>query len=89
MDEEILIRYVELPISIRGMTQYDEDGTPLIFINARHSFTVQQEAIAHELEHVRRDDGYNDLSIKEAEDDSAGTFITIPVFNLCDLSSYG
>lgn len=53
---EYCIRYIDLPYSVKGMTVLDKNGFANIYINARLCYNIQQQAIKHELEHIRRKD---------------------------------
>lgn len=57
--DDYCIRFIDLPYTVRGMTVEDVDGFYNVYINARHCYMIQQEAIRHELEHIRRKD-FND-----------------------------
>jgi len=46
----------------------DADGNYNIYINARLSFDVQQDAIAHELSHVEHGDFDSNDDIRAVED---------------------
>lgn len=66
-DGTYCVRLIELPEKVRGMTVVDADGFANIYLNARSSLAEQQKALRHELEHVRRDDVYSDVGIREVE----------------------
>lgn len=55
---EYIVRLVDMPCSVNGVTVLDEDGFANIYINSRLSHDQQQEAIQHELRHIHRDDFY-------------------------------
>ena len=61
------VRYINLPISIRGITVFNGDFYN-IYINAKLSYEEQQRAIHHELTHVKRNDFYSEAAIEEIED---------------------
>lgn len=67
MDDDIVVRYIDLPCSIKGVTQYDENGTANIYINAKLNDEQQRIGLSHELRHVRRNDFYNSYSIRRIE----------------------
>ncbi len=50
------VRYIDLPCSIKGMTVEDNEGFYNVYINARLCYEQQQDAIKHEMEHIRRKD---------------------------------
>jgi hypothetical protein len=50
---------VDLPTSIRGFVFHDDDGEPMIVLNARLSHEQNRMTYEHEKEHIRHDDMYN------------------------------
>lgn len=45
----------------------DETGFPNIYINSRLSLEEQRKAVTHELNHIARNDFYNNLDIRTVE----------------------
>lgn len=64
---EYYIRYIDLPLTTKGMTVEDQNGFFNIYINQNLSVEQQNEAIAHELKHINRGDFDNKKSLREAE----------------------
>lgn len=64
---EYCIRYIDLPLTTKGMTVEDQNGFFNIYINQNLSVEQQNEAIAHELKHINRGDFDNKKSLREAE----------------------
>jgi Zn-dependent peptidase ImmA (M78 family) len=64
---EYCIRYIDLPLTTKGMTVEDQNGFFNIYINQNLSVEQQNEAIAHELKHINRGDFDNKKSLQEAE----------------------
>lgn len=62
-----VVRYMDMPGTVRGVTSFDSEGVANVYINTRLSYSQQVEALHHELEHVRRNDSYNDFSIEMVE----------------------
>ena len=60
MGSYIFVRTIPLPNAVRAVTLPNNDGTFDIYINARLPEELQERALAHELEHIRRDHFYND-----------------------------
>ena len=58
-NEEIRTILKDLPVSIKGFCFHDDDGAPVVVINARLSAERRMEAYRHELEHIRNGDMYN------------------------------
>ena len=67
IDLEYCIRYIDLPLTTKGMTVEDQNGFFNIYINQNLSVDMQQEAIAHELRHIQRNDFDNKKSLQDAE----------------------
>ena len=63
MEENIVLRYVDLPHSIRAITLLDSDGFYNVYINARLNAYMRRKAYEHELEHIRRGDWESDLPV--------------------------
>lgn len=74
---EYFVRLLDLPPSVEGVTVPNNDGTFDIYINSLLSEERQQEKLAHELEHIRKDHFYNDIkTVREVEAEANGK--TIP-----------
>lgn len=56
--DDTIVRYVDLPCSVRGVTVLDFDGNYNVYINSRLSYDVQQGALEHELNHIKNNDFY-------------------------------
>ena len=65
---DVIVRLLDMPVSVNGMTLMDPDTNYNIYINSRLSADEQRKALEHELEHIRRDDFYNSLPIQEIEE---------------------
>lgn len=76
--EEVILRYINLPYSVRGYVQEDPNGDFNIYVNSRLSYEMQQATIKHELNHIEQDHFYND--IKEIETIEAEANLVL-VFN--------
>ena len=59
---EVVIRTVNLPVTISAYTALDSDGDYNIYINARISLERQMIAYRHELKHIERGDYYKNDS---------------------------
>lgn len=89
MNEDFVVRLMDLPPAIKGITQYDDDGVANIYINARLNDEQQRLTLKHELRHVKRDDAYNEQPIEAVEDndieeqssrDTKSNIVYLPVF---------
>lgn len=58
---DVTVRVIELPAKVRGVTLPNADGTYSVYVNAALSPNVQQEALLHELYHIRNDHLYTAL----------------------------
>lgn len=67
MYDDIAIRFIDLPASIRGFVVCDADDYKNVYVNARLSYDEQKRVIAHELAHIRNNDFYNDDDIEIVE----------------------
>ncbi len=69
----IIVRCVPLPHSVRGTTVTDEDGNYNIYINSLLSYEARCDAYRHEFNHLKNNDFYNDdeLSVIEERADKA------------------
>lgn len=65
--DNIIIRIVDLPYAVKGVTIPHADGTYNIYINAKYSVETQNEILQHELCHIKNFDFYNFDSIKIIE----------------------
>ena len=61
------IRYIDLPLTTKGMTVEDGNGFFNIYINQNLSVEQQEAAIRHELEHINRGDFDIKKSLRDAE----------------------
>lgn len=67
-DVDYRVQYVDAKSTrIRGSLAVDPEGFATIFINPRLDPDRQLKTFEHELQHFRRNDFYNDMSIQEAE----------------------
>ena len=55
---DIIIRYVNMPLSAKAFTATDENGDYNIYVNTRYNSLVQQQALDHELQHIDNDHFY-------------------------------
>lgn len=61
------IRYIDLPCTVNGLTIEDADGFYNIYINSKLSVDRQNEAIKHELTHIKRNDFDIEKILQDAE----------------------
>lgn len=65
--EEIFIREIEMPLSIKAFTTIDQNGDYNVFINANLSEEAKRLALQHEKIHISRGDFYSCKSATELE----------------------
>lgn len=65
--DAVIIRQLDLPYGVKGVTVKDENDDYNIYINSRYSADEQDIAFYHELEHIRRGDFYRSGSVAEKE----------------------
>ena len=51
--DNVIIRVINLPICVKGVTVPHPDGTYNIFINSQYSIDVQRDTLKHELNHIK------------------------------------
>lgn len=63
------VKYVDLPCTIRAMTVRDctDDEHYTIVLNSRMSSEMNRTSYLHEIEHIDNDDFQSDLSVQEIE----------------------
>ena len=49
---------VDLPTSVRGFCYHDDDGEPMIILNARLSREQNRKTYDHECDHIKNGDMY-------------------------------
>ena len=72
---EVVIRTVNLPVTISAYTALDSGGDYNIFINAKMSLERQIIAYRHELQHIERGDFFKEGSADIIELDSRQTHV--------------
>ena len=65
--DAVIIRMIDLPVTVKGLTVKDSEGDYNIYLNSRLSADVQALAFRHEVEHIRNGDFYSDESVREME----------------------
>lgn len=66
-NDEFAIRLIDLPCTVKAVVALDEDGFNNIYVNSKLSQEEQCKALKHELNHIARNDFYNDLDIRTVE----------------------
>ena len=68
MSEEIRTILQNMPVSIHGFCFHDDDGQPVVVLNARLSAEKRMKAYRHELEHIERGEMYDQTYIEYKEE---------------------
>ena len=70
---DIIIRYVNLPVSVRAYTLTDANDDYNIYVNKELNSIEQKKAVDHEMRHINIDHFYRDSSVTsdEAEAENA------------------
>lgn len=62
------VRYIEFPMTVRGVTVPNDDGTFDIYINSLLCERKREDCLKHEIRHIMQDHFYDDVtSIGEIE----------------------
>ena len=64
---DICVRMIRLPSSVRAVTLPNPDNTYDIYINQDLPEALQKAALEHELRHIRMDHFYDDRSVSMIE----------------------
>lgn len=71
--DAIIIRLIDMPETIHGVTRKDAEGDYNIYLNAKLCADARAEAFRHEIEHIRRGHFYElDKSVEEKEREAEG-----------------
>ena len=65
--ENIIIRTIPLPSTVRAFTVADESGDYNVYINSQLSFEQQQKSFRHETVHIENGDFYKEMTATEIE----------------------
>ncbi len=63
--DSIIIRLIDMPEAIHGVTRKDAEGDYNIYINAKLSADGRAEALRHEVAHILRGHFYDDCKTVE------------------------
>lgn len=66
--DAIIIRKLNLPDGVNGMTVLDSEGDYNIYLNDRLSFDAQAEALRHEVAHIQRGHFHTEQDLKVLEE---------------------
>lgn len=63
----VIIRKIDLPYGVGGMTVKDSNDDYNVYLNSRLSGEQQVIAFEHELEHIKNGDFYTEEDVREKE----------------------
>lgn len=64
---EVYLRYLNLSVTVKGLTVQDEEGNYNIYLNPRHTYQALNETLDHEINHITNNDFQKFLHIKDIE----------------------
>ena len=67
MSDDVVVRVLQLPASVRGFTSQSPDGAYNIYLNALHSQEMIGKTYLHELGHIQNGDFNADSLVSELE----------------------
>lgn len=65
--DSVIIRVLDLPMTIRGATVKDANGDYNVYINARLSDDGRAAAFRHEIEHIKQGHFYSEDPVEVLE----------------------
>lgn len=63
----IVLRYIALPTTTRGLTVQDEEGDYNIYLNTRFTFEANKKTLQHEIQHITNNDFDKFQHVKDIE----------------------
>ena len=67
MNEDIIVRYISLPVSVRAFTVPDSQGNFNVYINSSLTFEQQRKSFEHEMCHIENGDFFRDEAATDIE----------------------
>ena len=64
---EVRVRYLEMPVGIKGFTIREDVDTYDMYLNPEYCYEQQMETYEHEMEHIRNGDFESDMDVEEIE----------------------
>lgn len=65
--EGIIVRFVDLPYKVGGVTAVDENGDFNVYVNSRWGYKGQINALEHEGKHIKHGDFDSKDTVKDIE----------------------
>ena len=66
--DSMIIRKVDLPVGVDGITILDQNGDYNVYLNDRLSYDAQAATLRHEIEHINQGHFYREDDLKVLED---------------------
>lgn len=67
--DAVIIRLVDMPVTMPGCTVKDANGDYNVYINARLNEEQRVSAYWHEMDHIRRGHFYQERTVAEMEEE--------------------
>lgn len=64
---DIILRYIPLPLSVPAYTATDSNDDYNVYINSLLSYSAQEKAKNHELEHIHRNHFHTNKPVRQCE----------------------
>jgi len=52
MDDDVIVRLLDLPVTVKGFVSSSSDGSYNVYLNAKHARDTQLKACEHEFRHI-------------------------------------
>lgn len=66
--DSMIIRKINLPVGVNGVTVLDENGDYNVYLNDCLSYDAQAKAFLHEVEHIKQGHFYTCMDLKVLEE---------------------
>lgn len=65
--DNLYLRYLDLPCTIKGLTIQDEEGNYNIYLNSRLTYEANLKTLQHEINHINNNDFTNPIHVSKME----------------------
>jgi len=77
--DDIILRYVPMPVTVPAVTSTDENGDYNVYINCNLGFIAQERAKKHELEHIHNNHFYRSSPVVQDEAEAEAPTLNVSV----------
>ena len=77
--DDIILRYVPMPVTVPAVTSTDENGDYNVYINCNLGFIAQERAKKHELEHIHNNHFYRSSPVAQDEAEAEAPTLNVSV----------